>query len=70
VKLKRPSCSTGHATGVTPDVDLGTVLARDRHRLKMKQLGRMTRMLMKELRHGRPQGEGGSITEISTSFVE
>jgi hypothetical protein len=55
---------------VTPPVELGAILAKDRYRLKMKQLSRVSRMLMKKLRHGRPQGEGGAIVGIETSVVE
>lgn len=37
MKRKSETCSTGHGTGVTPPVDLGTVLARDRARLALKR---------------------------------
>lgn len=61
MKLKSKACSTGHGTGVTPPIELGEILRRDKARLLAKKSARMMRMFRKAVRHGRPQVSGGDL---------
>lgn len=61
MKIKSAACSTGHGTGVTPPIELGTIIARDRMRMKLTQVRRVARMAQKQHRHGKAQLPGGEL---------
>lgn len=61
MKIKSAACSTGHGTGVTPPIELTTIIARDRMRLKLTQVRRAAQMAEKRFRHGKAQVSGGEL---------
>lgn len=63
MKIKRPACSTGHGTGVTPPIELGTILARDKARKFRKKTQRVIAQARKLARHQKSQLPGGQLVD-------